>query len=235
MATIAIIFYLYQKKRILFNEHLSQALLEIQEETFQNISREIHDNIGLSLTLVKLHLNSLNLNTAKNTSITVASSIELISQAIIDLSDISKGLNSDAICSHGLLNVLQIKLDKLKKSGRFAIGLEIDGQPIFMNSQKELLLYRIFQEALNNIIKHAKANSITVYLNYTVTFIQLKIKDDGIGINYEEIEKAKSIKIMTGLSNIKKRTKMLNGTCNIISDSSGTTICITVPLEKNEK
>lgn len=235
LASIVTILYLYQKKRLLFQEALSQTRLEIQEETFQNISREIHDNIGLSLTLAKLHLNTLSYNPTKKRSILIASSIELISQAINDLSDISKNLNSEAICHHGLLNAIQIKLDKIKKTGRYSVRFEVEGHPVFMHSQKELILYRIFQEALNNIIKHARATSINVILNYTSTVLQLEIHDNGVGINYHEIEKGTQTKIMTGLTNIKKRAKMLNGICDITTSSNGTTISVTLPFEKDEK
>jgi two-component system, NarL family, sensor kinase len=235
MTSIVVILYLYQKKRILFQEIISQTQLEIQEETFQNISREIHDNIGLSLTLAKLHLNTLTLNCPRKINPLIEYSIELISQAIVDLSDISKSLNSDIILNYGLLNLIEIKLDKLAKSEKFRVEFEVGGQVIFIHSQKELILYRIFQEALNNIIKHSKADSIAVYLVFYPESVQLTVKDNGIGINDDQLEYAKSSKIMTGLGNIKKRTKMLNGECNIVSNKTGTSITVTVPIEKDEK
>ena len=71
--------------------------LEIQEDTFQHISREIHDNINLSLTLAKLNLNTLNWSEKEKAISQVNSSIDLISQSIANLSDISKSLNSDII------------------------------------------------------------------------------------------------------------------------------------------
>ena len=147
MSVIAAILYLHQQKRVAFHEHLTNTQLEIQEETFQNISREIHDNIGLSLTVAKLNLNTLDLNQTKNALAAIESSIELIGHAINDLSDISKGLNSEAIGSLGLLNVLQMELDKIKRSGKYKILLTVDGTPVFMNSQKELILFRVAQEA----------------------------------------------------------------------------------------
>lgn len=234
LASIVTILFLYQKKRIIFHDQIAQAQLEIQEETFQNISREIHDNIGLSLTVAKLHLNTINLQSLQSAHFLIESSIELIGQAINDLSDISKSLNSDTICNHGLLNAIDIKLDKIKKAGKFKVVFRIKGDPVFMHSQKEVILYRIFQESLNNIIKHSKADKISVLLIYDGS-LQLIVKDNGIGISKDEIENATPCKIMTGLNNIKKRTKMLNGIFNLDSNNLGTTIHITVPLEKDEK
>ena len=205
--------------------------LEIQEATFQNISREIHDNIGLSLTLAKLYLNTLTLNNDTQSNPTIEASIELISTAITDLSDISKGLNSEAICQQGFLQALQIEVEKIKKSKKFKVDLEITGQPIFCESSKELMLYRITQEALNNIIKHSKATSIELILQYDRHNLNLLIKDDGIGINWKEIQELKLTKIMSGLNNMKNRAQLINGKLDIQSSpNNGTSISINVPF-----
>lgn len=235
MTSIVIILYVYQKKRIVFQEIIAQTQLEIQEETLQNVSREIHDNIGLSLTLAKLHLNTLALQNPKVLHPLIHYSIELIGQALNDLSDLSKSLNSEIILNYGLLNLIEIKLDKLEKSGKFSTDYKISGNPIFIHSQKELILYRIFQESLNNIIKHSKADLITVHLGYDFDSLRLIIKDNGVGIDDEQLKYSKSSRIMTGLINIKKRAKMLNGECSILSNNSGTSIIVTIPLEKDEK
>src|SRR5688572_26852866 len=190
LGLIVTLLYFHQKRRISFQEHLVSTQLEIQEETFQNISREIHDNIGLSLTLAKLHLNTL--SQSQTTSPNITSSIELITQAINDLSDISKSLNSEAIRTQGFLNVLQQNLERLKKSGKFKISLDITGQPIFMDDRTEIVLYRITQEALNNIIKHSNAEEIRFNLHYTETHLKLMIADNGVGINWPQLEKLKS-------------------------------------------
>lgn len=235
MISIVSILYLYHRKKITFQESIIQSQLEIQEETFQIISREIHDNIGLCLTLAKLNLNTFSVQECNTDSHLVQSSIELISQAIIDLSDISKSMNAEAIVDHGLLNAIKIKLDKLKKIETFNVQFDVTGDPVFMHSKKELIVFRIFQESLNNIIKHSKAYLIKVHVDYGIHNLMLEIKDNGIGLDMDHVEKNKSSRIMTGLANIKKRTKMLNGICNITGDNTGTTIQILVPLEKNEK
>lgn len=230
LGLIITILYFYQKRKILFQKHLVTTQLEIQEETFQNISREIHDNIGLSLTLAKLHLNTLTIDSTEKPCLNIISSIELITQAINDLSDISKSLNSEAIRTQGFLNVLKENLERVRKSGKYDISLEITGQALFMNEQTELVLYRITQEALNNIIKHSNATAISFHLNYTATHLKLSIRDNGKGINWAELEKTKSKKIMAGLNNMKARAKIVNGTCTIYSDHSGTIITVIVPI-----
>ncbi|HYF31327.1 MAG TPA: ATP-binding protein [Chitinophagaceae bacterium] len=229
LGLIVTILYLYQKKRIAFQKHLAVTQLEIQEETFQNISREIHDNIGLSLTLAKLHLNTLTLNPSQTPHASIITSIELITQAIHDLSDISKNLNSEAIRNQGFLNVLTDGLERLKKCGRYDISFSVIGTTTFMDIQKETILYRITQEALNNIIKHSNASKIHFQLNYNDAHLSLFIKDDGVGINWAQMEKAKLTRIMAGLNNMKARAKLVNGTCNVQSDETGTSIYVTIP------
>src|SRR5215831_12354634 len=107
------ILFIYQKKQIAhFNtieelkldheKRLLQTQLEMQEQTFQHISREIHDNISLSLTLAKLNLNTLHWENAEKAKAQTDLSLEQISKAINDLSDISKSLNSELIINQGL-------------------------------------------------------------------------------------------------------------------------------------
>ena len=144
---IVTILFLYQKKQISFEKNLEEikldheknlliTQLEIQEQTFQNISREIHDNIGLSLTLAKLNLNTLNLDDSYNCKDKINSSITLISESIINLSDISKSLNSEIISTHGLLKALEMEIGILNKAGVYHIEYEIMGILSFSNARK---------------------------------------------------------------------------------------------------
>lgn len=235
LTSIVVILYVYQNKRVSFSDIITQTQLEIQEETVQNISQEIHDNIGLSLTLAKLHLNSLTFQNEGPDHPLIEYSITLISKAISDLSDMSKNLNASAILDNGLLNSIETKLEKLESLGKYDVVLKIGGTPVFIQSQKELILYRIFQEALNNVIKHSKANRIKVCLTYDAASVCLSIEDNGIGISKAKLENTTTKKSMTGLSNIKQRAKMLRGDCTIFSSSSGTSINVSIPLQTNEK
>jgi len=243
LSFIAAILFLYQKKHILYNKQLEdfkntyetsilQTQLEIQEQTFQDISREIHDNIGLSLTLAKLQLNTINYVERKKTTENVDSSIDLISKAIQDLSDISKSLNSELIKCNGLYNTLKISIEKIRSAATYKIEFIEEGDVVFLSAHKELILYRIAQEALNNILKHAFGNLIWIKLKYETTHISLTIKDNGRGFNKHEIEKYRSGKTNNGLTNMRTRALMLDGTLVIESaPSEGTSIYVTAPYQ----
>ncbi|MEP6750134.1 MAG: ATP-binding protein [Bacteroidota bacterium] len=241
LSFIAAILFLYQKKNILYNQQLEdeknnyeknilQTQLEIQEQTFQHISREIHDNIGLSLTLAKLQLNTINYVDAQKTKDNVDSSIALIGKAIIDLSDISKSFNSEVIKNQGLYSMLKVETDKINASGNIRVEFLEEGDIVFLDAEKELIIYRIAQEALNNILKHSSASLVLIKLKYEIKFVKLSIEDNGIGFKKIEIEKYRSGKLNSGLLNMRSRAIMLNGTFTVNSGTdTGTIITITAP------
>ena len=207
---------------------LLQSQLEIQEQTFQNISREIHDNIGQKLSLAKLHLNTLSYADTTNTMEQVSESVSIISEAINDLSDLSHSLSSEIIMNNGLIKALEFEAAQMQRSGIYRIHFSISGNPVFLDANTELVLFRITQEALNNIIRHAGASLIDFHLYYNATSLVLTIKDNGKGFNIAGSDAG------TGLLNMKKRTLLLNGRLDISStENIGTQIKIEIPLYAN--
>ena len=241
LSFIVAILFLYRKKNTLYfkqledvnNNHeknLLQTQLEILEQTFQDIAREIHDNIGLSLTLAKLQLNTIDYSDLLKIREHINSSVDLIGKSINDLSDISKSFNSEAIKTNGLYNTLKIESEKINGSGKHLVEFIEKGNIVFLDANKELILYRIAQEALNNVLKHADASRIWIKLIYDTTHISLSIADNGMGFDKDEIEIYRSGQVHTGLNNIRNRTKTLNGSVVITSKpGNGTSVCITAP------
>jgi signal transduction histidine kinase len=215
-------------------KELLKTKLEIQEETLKKISREIHDNISLGLTLSKLQITNYlekqtDINQLLNTS------IDLIGKSLVDLNDISKSLDANQLLSHGLINALESEISVLKRSGIYSIELDIIGEPFYLEAETDLILLRIFQEAFNNIIKHAKANYITVDLIYEPEFVQMKIVDNGKGFDLDQVKHNKELRKMSGLNNFYTRAAVIGAKVSIISaENIGTTIIIDTPI-KNEK
>lgn len=239
LAFLATILFLYQKRSLeyfrqleaaknAYEKGLLQSQIEIQEQTFQDISREIHDNIGLSLTLAKLQLNTSNPSKDEKES-SVKTAIELISQAIDDLSYLSKSFNSDAIKLNGLYNTLKMEMEKIRRSKIPRTELVVSGDIRFLDATKELIIYRIAQESLNNALRHADATEIKVDLRYEANEISLTVHDNGKGFSANNLERSN---IPTGIQNMRKRAEILNGTFSIKSKlGNGTTISITVPTD----
>jgi signal transduction histidine kinase len=224
----------FQHLKTVTEKEILKSQLEIQEDISNKISREIHDNISLGLTLSKLQINNFLESDHINKNL-LSSSVELITKSLIDLNDISKSLDSNQLFAHGLVAVLEAEIAVISKSKLVDIEFNLRGETIFLKSEKELIIFRIFQEACNNILKHAKANNITIDLLYEINHVELKISDDGIGFNIEETMKTKEIRKMSGLKNIYQRSEIIGAEAFMYSTPNiGTTIHIKIPLNNNQ-
>ena len=211
-------------------KEILKAQLEIQEDISNKISREIHDNISLGLTLSKLQItNYLEIDQSNKDLLT--SAVLLITKSLVDLNDISKSLDSSQLFAHGIVDVLKAEIAVIGRSKIVDVVFEVSGEVLFLDSEKELIIFRIFQEACNNILKHAKARTITIDLMYEKQYVQLKISDDGKGFDIEETMKTKEIRKMSGLKNIYQRAEIIGAETYIYSTPNiGTTIHIKIPL-----
>ena len=233
------IIYRHQQKQSVYYKDLEElktshenallrTQLEVQEYTFQNISREIHDNIGQKLSLAKLYLNTIPCSPMHTPIVQVTDSVGIISQAINDLSDIARSMSSEMISSNGLVKGLELEVAQLQKSGIYHVTLNITGNPVFFDFNHELIVFRIFQESLNNIMKHAEASKIDIHLHYDKSQLSFTIEDNGKGFATEEKKNG------TGLANIRRRTRLLKGHFSIItSDNKGTRLIIAIPINTN--
>src|SRR3984885_1089355 len=165
---IIMLVLVYQKKqvqyfrekeqlKVTFEKEILESKLEIQEQTLKNISQEIHDNIGQVLSLAKLHINTMNCNEPISLQDKINDSRNLIGKAIQDLRDLSKSLNTDYVNELGLIRSVEYELELIQKTGSYEIQLDIEAKPYRLEEQQELIFFRIVQEALHNIIRHAKA------------------------------------------------------------------------------
>ena len=236
---IVTIIYKYQQRQIAYFKEIEQlkatyentllqSQIEIQEATFQQVAAEIHDNIGQKLTLAKLYLNTINYKDIGVTENKVGDSLSLISIAIEGLSDVSRSMSTDLILNNGLVKVIEIEVERLKKLDLYKIDFSIDGEEIFLNTQKELILFRIIQESVNNIIKHSNASSISVNLSYEKEYLTLAVSDNGKGFSPNEMGKG------AGLVSIKKRAELLQGSLQISSLEQGVQLIIKIPINETE-
>ena len=236
---ILTILFLHRKRQIAYREKLTsiqtdyernllKTQLEIQEQTFQHISTEIHDNISLSLTLAKLHLHTLDWEDKEKSGDKIAMSIELLSKSISGFRDISKGLNADIIIQHGLLKAIEEELQRIRQVGLFGVEYIVTGNTVYMDNQKELIIFRIIQEGFNNIIKHAGAGNSSLLMHYGGTKLIIKIQDDGRGFDTGRARNTQH----AGVKNMETRIKILKGEMNIKSSpGQGTTLLFKIPFD----
>jgi len=214
---------LLQEKQLMktqFEQELLQTQLEIQEQTLKTISEEIHDNVGQVLSLAKLNLNTFEISPEKKLQDTK----QLISKAINDLRNLSRSMHGDRIAELGLQQSLTDELQILENSGEFKTGMKITGSQYKLPPQKEMVLFRIVQEALNNAIKHANAKNINLLLNYKPGLFTLTVTDDGNGFDSTLVRNG------IGLKSMRNRAQLIGGSCNLQSSvGDGTSITIELP------
>ena len=210
-----------------FQNELLQTQLEIQEQTFQNISQEIHDNIGQALSFIKLNINMIDIDKREAAEDKLAESKTLLTKAIQDLRDLSKMLNTDFINETGLVNAIEQQLSILKKTGVYTTTLDVTGDKEKYQLQRELVVFRIVQELLNNIVKHAEATHINIAMNYQTHTLLITVSDNGKGFNNTAGNDG------IGLRNMHNRMSLIHGSINLSSKpSEGTTAVIELPKKE---
>lgn len=204
-----------------YEKTIMESQLEIQEQTFRNISQEIHDNIGQVLSLAKLNLNTIE---EEHVSDKIRLTEELLGKAITDLRDISKSLHPEKIADIGLVNAIRNELQMVQKVARIKTELLCEYDDLALNKETSIIIFRMIQEIINNILKHAKAKHITVTIQKAAAQTTIEIKDDGVGF---EVEKLQSTESGIGLKSIGQRCALINARFNINSlPGQGTTIQI---------
>jgi two-component system, NarL family, sensor kinase len=236
---VIIILFLIQKKqrgfindlitvKASYDRELYKAQLEIQEQTFQEISREIHDNVGQMLSLAKLGLGTLDFERTEEAKESISEISDILEKALEDLRHMSRSMNAEIIKNGGLKKSIEMQMGFLQRGGKFRIQFEVNGEPARLPETKEIILFRIVQEAVNNIIRHSTATNICISLYYSKNLFKLKIKDNGKGfmINQEFSEATN----MNGIYNMQQRAKLIDAIFDMESKiGNGTTITVTTP------
>lgn len=200
-----------------FEQELLRSQLEIQEQTLKYISQEIHDNIGQALSLAKLNLGTVDFNKIDVLENKVNDSKNLIAKAIQDLRDLSKSLNTDYVTEMGLARSIEYELEMIRKTGIIETAFSIEGTVYRLDNQKELILFRIIQEGLNNILKHAHATSVSTELKYLSDCFQLILTDNGQGFAINDIRSGDREKPGLGITNMHNRAKLIGAILDIKS------------------
>lgn len=190
---------------------IAQAVEDSKDAERANIGKELHDNINQLLGASRLYLDMAKRG-GDNTEMYLGRSSEYILTAIDEIRKLSKGLTSDSIKNQGLCNTLQNITTDLMEISPVKIILQCkELEENLLSDPFKLNLFRIIQEQLNNILKHAGATTVTITLSTEKTGLVLTISDDGVGFDMG-IKKAG-----IGLDNIKGRVAAFNGVINLVS------------------
>jgi two-component system NarL family sensor kinase len=211
-----------------FQQTLLQAQLEIREQTMQTIGADLHDNIGQLLSLTSLTLNTVKLEDAEKAQQKINMALDLTVRSIKEMRLLGKLLQGEQLIGLGLSEAIRHEINWIEKSGQYVVNYDIHGGlPGQSNPDKDLILFRILQEILNNIIKHSKAREISIKLAYSQGGVRLQVIDNGTGFDINNLpDDQKGM----GLMNIQKRAELVGGEVFIQSQpGEGTCIDIFIP------
>lgn len=210
-----------------FEAEIAKAQQEVQEQTMQTIGADLHDNIGQLLSLTALILKSIEPDDSSKTNQKVESAIELISHSIQEMRLLGKILQGNQLIALGLDEAIKHEVKWMEKSGQYTIYYVCAEELPAANPDRDLILFRILQEILNNIMKHSKANLLTIILDHSENQLLLSVSDNGIGF---DLNKQGTEQSGMGLNNIKNRASMIKGLTTIESEpGKGTSISISIP------
>jgi signal transduction histidine kinase len=210
--------FLLETQRLNFTHHneILRTRIEEQENTMHEISKEVHDNIKSKLAGVQVNIKRLrSMEDGDLRTRLLNTTIEMLELTIDDTRKISHSLNTDFVKKKGLIPLLQNELEYIGMSHEMKCRLHIEGDLVEFEPGMALQLYRITQEAIQNILKHAKANTIDISLNLTMPgTLVMKIEDNGIGFDADNVL---SFSNGEGLMNMRQRSEVLNADLEIKS------------------
>ncbi len=206
------------------------AMVEGQEKERVRIAEDLHDNIGSVLATLKLHFENLKLNREKkhfNQEELYNKTEKLIDETYLKVRSIAHAKNAGVIANQGLLVAIKIMAEKISSANQLNIEIVDYGLDKRLDTNTEITAFRIIQELVTNIIKHAEATEATVNISQFEDQLNIIIEDNGKGFNTNKIDSNKGM----GLGSIKKRVEHINGTLQIDSVlKRGTSIIINIPL-----
>jgi signal transduction histidine kinase len=214
-----------QQIQLELGKQLIQSQIEVQEATFASLGKEIHDNVGqlLSTTKMLLGITERQLPDPPDTLLTAH---ETLGKAIRELRNLSKSLTREWLEQFDLVENLSSELRRLEVAGELRVHFDCESR-LPLSGDEQIILFRIIQESVQNVVKHARASTLNVSIRPYDDDIHISVKDDGEG--FVEDGQSKGI----GLMNMRHRIRLLKGTIRWISSPAlGTEVLIQLPTQK---
>lgn len=207
----------------------TKAVLNAEENERKRISGELHDGLGQMFSAVKMNLSALTENLSFKDDYTkemFGKTMDLIDDSCKEVRVISHQMAPNVLLKSGLAAAIRDFISKIDAQ-KLKINLETFGLQERLDQNIETVLYRVIQETVNNVIKHAKANSLDIQLTKDDGGINVMIEDNGVGFDINQLEKFDGI----GLKNIQTRVGYLKGTVEFSSAiGQGTLVAIYIPF-----
>ncbi|GAA0894779.1 hypothetical protein GCM10009122_44600 [Fulvivirga kasyanovii] len=204
--------YIQAEKK--FEEEIAKSQMEIHEQALKNMGWELHDNIGQLLSVARMQLNILQAKLPGGYKEETVDVSELLGDCLKEIRLLSKTLNPDIIREMGLVQSIELELERFNKLNFLKARLSVKGEEHDVPQKDGIILFRILQEFFSNVIKHSKAQHLDVNLEYSANKLLISAKDDGVGFDHEEVIKG------AGLINMKSRAKLIGAEYSMASEKN---------------
>jgi len=208
-----------------------RSVIDGQDQERNRLSRELHDGLGQSLIAIKLQLENAETQNYSMMRAGIDSAKDMIDLTIEEVRRVCNALLPAALNEFGIVSTLRARCDEMATLANFKVVFETEGSLDRIDKKSKIYLYRIAQEALNNIAKHARASEVVVSLRRSDNIVTLLVKDNGKGFIFDPVSFAQR----NGLQNMQERTSLLHGVFTLDSKpGNGTTIKVTIPYNSGD-
>jgi len=215
---------------------LLNASIRLQEEERQRIAADLHDDAGPLLATARLYLNENLVNLDKTTQLqSIYNAKQIIDDTIQLIRNISHSLMPPTLKNFGLESAVNDLFQKISGSGSMNASSRFHDYRERLQAENELIIFRVIQELVNNILKHSNASFIHLTQNTSGDKFFIRLHHDGRGITQNDFNKLNKSNVGLGLKNIQSRLKVLHGKIFFEKDMSQTYYKVTIELVKDEE
>ncbi len=215
---------------------LSSQLFNAQEEERRRLSKELHDQLGHDLVLLKSRLNSIKRKLPSDLAEPykeLAETQEYVDQIIEDVRRIATELTPSILEDLGLFASLQWLVENFSRQHSIIVSLDMEDIDPFFSGKIRINLFRVFQETLTNISKHAQAKHVSIVVKRQEDYVIFRIKDDGKGFDLKRLSQKDAVRSGMGLTAMKERANLSGGDFDVESSpGKGTMICFKFPIRE---
>ena len=250
LALTLIIFIVFHQRRVIRyqlkmqymeaeqQQILLRASITLQEEERQRIAADLHDDAGPLLATARLYLteNLVNLDKASQLQ-SIFNAKQILDEAIQLIRNISHSLMPPTLKNFGLDSAVNDFFQKINGAGSLNVNCRFNDYKVRLKTEKELIVFRVIQELINNILKHSNSSFIHLTQNNGEDSFLIRLHHDGRGLTQEDFVKMSKSPVGLGLKNIQSRLKVVNGTIFFEQDVSESfyKVTIEVPREYDER
>jgi len=215
-----------QKKEARFEQELATSQVEIKEQTLNYIGQELHDDLGQKLSVARLMTNKINMAEDGEREDIVQEINMLLGECIQDIRNLSKVFISTQVRRMGFVEALEREIFRIERLNLMQVDYRNNNHEPQIAREHELILFRIVQECITNVIKHSRSNKMKITIEDKLEEMVITVVDFGIGFSQKNVNDG------SGLKNMKNRAKIINADFRLRSTANhGTEITLTYKRE----